>query len=892
MPGDKAWLENYAAKEREKNSIDFMQDFYKIPSTTREQSEQSTKGAPPPPSSEKQREQSDLKDSVDPNTNQEPLPAPGIETLDMANFDIAPQDVADQSISVNAPSVNSPEEEYCTLVLTTLSNAEYNETTSSLSNTEYNETTLMQSEPENRTPSLTCEGSVTPQEKTDITASISEAEEDNGPMEDGDYDQSDLEGNDGPLNSLCQPAELAETEPQTAEVTGAVGMISSSSPSGQNQHLESEVRLKAMKKHDKDQAEAMVLEGRVHMLVVQSQDVYSCDKCSYVTRKETALNHHSQSLCHGRLKGHKCQACGAQFKQRRGLDSHLLKKCPARQQNTRTFVGLSAACLTAENDSALTVQGQDRSNQLDTRITTDEPELPPLDNVLARDSEDKQSDERGEEACTSDLTNCKGHVEKASVSGKSKSQQKDIAQMKHLKVNFVQKQKLSSNKDRGEERTLVISKFTCKLCNFSTNRLATSKRHSSTCRKKASQNRLELDEDRNEIISGGEEWVEEENESTNKGSGHKFSCASCPFKCNQKRALDNHEKAGCMKPGEIQCQLCSFVAKSQFSLTNHFSFVHEKSKSGVTKPRRLQCEHCTFTCKQERCMVQHVAFKHKGTRPHCCRYCPFSTTRRHRLEEHESLHTGVGRHSCDKCAKTFGTITKLRQHKTRVHDRQPSHFCSLCDFSGYTLDDIKRHNLRCHTGELQHPCTHCKSRFSSDVALRNHCKRLHQLEDCFSCTQCVYICGSETTLKTHQQSKHPPLKCTTCQESFDTKETLKMHRRTHFAQRCHLCPFATKLKHLLAQHLLDEHEGGSTEDKPLKCSSCEFACRHQLVLEQHLRSHGGKRLYKCTDCEYSTRNKQKITWHIRIHTGEKPYSCEQCSYTCTDPERLKVSYTF
>ncbi|KAG7503415.1 zinc finger protein 142 [Solea senegalensis] len=92
----------------------------------------------------------------------------------------------------------------------------------------------------------------------------------------------------------------------------------------------------------------------------------------------------------------------------------------------------------------------------------------------------------------------------------------------------------------------------------------------------------------------------------------------------------------------------------------------------------------------------------------------------------------------------------------------------------------------------------------------------------------------------------------------------------------------------LALHLVGEHEDGPPEDKPLKCSTCSFACRHQLVLEHHLRSHGGRRLYKCRDCDYSTRNKQKITWHIRTHTGEKPYRCEQCSYTCTDPSRLKL----
>ncbi|XP_071777758.2 zinc finger protein 142 [Centroberyx gerrardi] len=885
VPGDKAWLENYAAKEKERNSIEFMQDFYKKPSTAHEQSEQSTEGAPSSPATETQREQSDFTDPADQNTNKETVA--GLQTLDSANIcDVVPQEVADESISDSAPSVNSPEE-YCTLVLTTLSTTEYE--TPSMQNEVENTTNLT-----SRIPTLNCKGSVTPQEKTDISTSMSSSEEDGVALADGDCEQSDLEDNYDPLNNTSQPVEPAKNQIQASEVEDAGG-ISSSYPSGQNQ-LESEIRLKAMKKHDRDQAEAMVLEGRVQMLVVPSEDVYRCDKCSYVTRKETALRYHCQSMCHGRLKGHKCQACGAQFKQRRGLDSHLVKKCPALQRKTRTFVGISTTCVAPEDNS---VHGQEGSKQLDKGTHADQMELPPLDNMITKDSEDQELHQQRESACTSHLT-VKGFVDKAGSSSESRSQQSRIQINKQLKVKLVKKQTFSGNKHKTGSLTNETpytkkdGKYICKLCNFSSVKLATVDRHYSTCRKtfrkKENQILLELDdEDSNESFGGGEVLVEEDNGSPVKVSikGQIFSCPSCAFKCSQKRALDSHKKRGCLKPDEIQCQVCSFVAKSQISLTNHVLLVHEKNKCGVAKPKRLHCEHCTFTCKQKRCMVQHVALKHKGARPHRCRYCPFSTTRRYRLEEHESLHTGIGRHSCNKCNKTFGTMTKLRQHKTRIHDRQPTHFCSLCDFSGYTLDDVRRHNLRCHTGELEHACTHCEARFSSDVALRNHCKRVHPLQVCFSCLQCDYTCSSEAALKTHQQSKHPQLKCATCQESFETKESLEVHQRTHLAHQCQLCPFATKTRQVLAQHLLNEHEEGSPEDKPLKCSSCQFSCRHQLVLEQHLRSHGGKRLYKCTDCKYSTRNKQKITWHIRIHTGEKPYSCEQCSYTCTDPSRLK-----
>ncbi|KAI3356535.1 hypothetical protein L3Q82_017745 [Scortum barcoo] len=825
VPGDKAWLENYAAKEKERNSTEFLQDFYNKPSTAGEQS---------------QREQSDLPGSGDHSaSNQTEAGSQTVDTGDV--FNVVSQEVVNEVISDSPPSANSPEE-YCTLVLTTLPTSGYQ--TPSLQNEEN-----CANQPPS-SPSFNCKGSDISQQKANSSTPSSEA--DDVAMAEAECEQSDLDDNYEPLNNTNQPVE-AEKKQTQVENNGAT--IISTSPSEQNQPLESEIRLKAMKKHDKDQAEAMVMEGRVQMLVVPTKDVYHCDKCSYVTSKETALKYHCRALCHGRIKGHKCQACGAQFKQKRGLDSHLAKKCPALPRKARAFVGPSNLCLAAKDNTSVDQKG---SKQLDEVTNSKQTEPQPSQNVVPNAFTSSES----------------GHQQ-------SKTQTEQL-----LKVKLAEKLSLYSEKD---------GKFKCKLCNFSSVKLATVERHLSTCRKIHGERE-------NEILSEvdgecGQESAQEKEDLLDKCSErigevsekHQiFSCPNCAFKCNQRRALDSHEKRGCLKPDEVQCTMCSFVAKSKMSLTRHILRVHNKKKFAVAKPQRLHCQHCTFTCKQERCMAHHVELKHKGARPHHCRYCPFSTTRRYRLDEHESLHTGLGRHRCDVCDKTFGAVTKLHQHKMRIHDRQPTHFCSLCDFSGYTLDDVRRHNLRCHTGELHHACTHCDARFSSEVALRNHCKRVHQLQVCFSCKQCDYTCSSEVILKIHQDSKHPEVKCTTCQESFETKERLEIHQRTHLAHQCQLCPFATKTRQQLAQHLLNEHEEGSPEDKPLRCSTCQFTCRHQLVLEQHLRSHGGKRLYKCADCEYSTQNKQKITWHIRIHTGEKPYSCEQCSYTCTDPSRLKL----
>lgn len=799
VPGDKAWLENYKAKEKERNAAQFVQDFYTKPSTDCAQLEQSTV------------------DPYDPPQDHDSSRETAAASQALNSVVIAQEGVSDGSTS-------SPEQ-YCTLVLTTV--------------TTDDQTKPVQNKDNSSTPLN--------HYRSGLSTPAGSLEDNNVETQDGLCEQSDL---DEPLISTSQPVEPPDD---------SIPTISAAVPD-----LQPEARLKALKRHDKDQAETMVLEGRVQMLVVPSDDVYHCDKCLYVTRKETALKYHRRALCHGRAKGHKCQDCGAQFKQRRGLDCHLKKKCSALPHNARTSVDVSKILPASTENSAA---GQEESEQLEGGTGSDQVDILSLDIGLQE-----------QEVCS------------FNTPSSAVSEQK-IQAAKLSNVNTALNKRVQSvSLQRNPLYVKTEGKFRCTLCSFSSVQLLAVKQHVPSCRETVNkeENRLISDRsNRRRSLKDKECPVEKADESLVKVSKkHQVYCPNCAFTCSQKRALDSHKKNGCMKAGEVQCALCSFVAKSTRSLSRHKRRHHKKDASA----RRLRCRRCSFSCEQQRSMKQHLLLKHKDARPHRCLHCPFSTARRYRLEEHESLHTGVGRHGCDACGKTFGTVAKLRQHKVRVHDKRPAHLCSLCDFRSCAPDDVRRHGRRCHTGELRHVCTHCDARFSSEVALRNHCKRAHPLQTVFSCTKCDYACSSDLTLKSHQLSRHPEAECTTCHESFPTRESLELHRRTHLAHRCQLCDFAAKTRRLLAQHLLSEHEHGPQEGKPLRCGTCEFACQHQLVLEQHLRSHGTKRLYKCTDCEYATRSKQKITWHIRIHTGEKPYRCDQCSYTCSDPSRLKVTF--
>lgn len=618
----------------------------------------------------------------------------------------------------------------------------------------------------------------------------------------------------------------------------------------------SETLLQVMRRQDKDQAKALILEGRVQMLVVLTQDnVYRCDHCSYVTCKPAALARHCRSSCQVMKAALQCKDCGLHFKQLRSFNTHRLRRCHTLQKKNRT--------LSTSRDSEI-VQEKNKSH-----------------------------DQNAARCLVSAVTVTDACEENVLTStAKTVQEEKDT----------------HSNSSLGDSKSLVThesydyqeedGKFSCIKCSFSCSRKAAIARHCTACSRSTPKRNLTINEaasEEDEEQSARDMELEQRNLESPKGSGEEtktikeFSCSSCPYVCRQRRALMSHEKRGCLKPGEIQCQQCSFVARSEKSLSQHI-LVHGKDKSPKDdKQSQLCCKLCRFTCKQARRMSQHVALKHEGVRPFCCQFCDFSTARRHRLDAHESMHTGIGRHRCEICNQTFGTSSKLRLHRQRVHDKQATHFCTLCDYKGYSLTDISRHTFSCHTGELSHKCSQCDYCFSSDIAFKQHCKRIHQIANTHCCARCSFSCDSDAVLKAHLQSTHPQNKKSALPEmECHTQLDPEKHSKVSITQQCPDCPFTTAKKLSLIQHILDEHESGNDEGKIFKCDICGFSCFHQLVFDQHVRSHGGTCLYKCTECDFSTRNRQKITWHIRVHTGEKPYQCEKCSYTCADPSRLKV----
>lgn len=779
MPGDKAWLDNYASVEKERNSAELL-DFFNESSTTHKEVEQPYSEEP----LKSQRQQSSGHSAGIEHVTESPTVLAGNV------FTVVSQEVAGGSVPGSPPTMGNNPEQFCTLVLTALSTTDY-QTPASENKDDSGVCKALNSS------SVNCDG---PQQMA--LFSPSSTEEENSAVLDEDLEQCDV---DETLSYKDQPKDLAEGHTHTPTGKEDVGIPGPSSSPERNRLLQSNECLETVRKHDKEQAESMVLEGRVQMLVVpRKKNVYSCDDCSYATNREVDFERHCQTACHRTREQSGCRASRAQSKPNKGPDGHKAKTC---RRKKGTLVSNPLPCLATEVNS--TVIQEEVENQASSQELQGRADPVPSDLDLNRPGirvSSSQWTSPQELQSRTDKVSCYLELNRPGTKV-SMSQGTNCKDLVLDTSSSVERQPQYALREDG--------KLACKLCDFASVRAATVERHLTKCEKRhgdGARGSNWSDESRQESV--GPEWPARTHEVS--GERKLLSCPNCHFKCCQKRALASHQRKGCSATDEPDL--------------------------------RLRCPHCTFTCKREqRTMARHVALKHQGARP----YRPF-----------RPLRMEVGRRGCDLCGKTFGGPAKLRQHKLRIHHRRPSHFCPLCDFAGFATTDIRRHRRRCHTDEGGagpcHTCTFCASEFSSAVALRNHCRRAHMPQ-------------MESERRRAEGLADAP-------------------KGPSAQNQCHLCAVATKTRRLLAQHLLSMHEEGSLEDKPLRCNSCEFACCHQLVLEQHLRSHGGSRLYKCADCSYSTQNKQKMTWHLRIHTGEKPYGCEQCRYTCTDPLRLKVCY--
>ncbi|XP_066531436.1 P43 5S RNA-binding protein-like [Hoplias malabaricus] len=202
--------------------------------------------------------------------------------------------------------------------------------------------------------------------------------------------------------------------------------------------------------------------------------------------------------------------------------------------------------------------------------------------------------------------------------------------------------------------------------------------------------------------------------------------------------------------------------------------------------------------------------------------CGATFTRKWRLEEHETVHTGKKPLRCavEGCGRSFTRKAHLRRHAHQHGEKRIRCSVQNCAQSFFTKDKLKRHVRYSHgDGDVYFKCTsaNCERTFRKRRALKLHvsshgvpapfrcskaeCEmvfRTHVDRNAhekthrgYSCPQveCRVVEHTWTKLQKHTCTHTASFQCGVCKRTFRKRDALRRHRRTHALQKpVLLCP--------------------------------------------------------------------------------------------------------
>ncbi|XP_050436245.1 zinc finger protein 664-like [Adelges cooleyi] len=138
--------------------------------------------------------------------------------------------------------------------------------------------------------------------------------------------------------------------------------------------------------------------------------------------------------------------------------------------------------------------------------------------------------------------------------------------------------------------------------------------------------------------------------------------------------------------------------------------------------------------------------------------------------------------------------------------------------------------------------------------------------------------------KTCRKLKIKLFKCTKCEESFNTKNALKVHKNDthpHSEYKCNCCDKTFDTMCARQKHKKEEHPSVT-----YSCDTCDYRTPYKSRMQYHENRH--KKVYSvfCDTCQAGFFNKDELATHEIKNHGAEPYQCDRCSKLCTSKTNL------
>ncbi|XP_026483110.2 zinc finger protein OZF-like [Vanessa tameamea] len=229
----------------------------------------------------------------------------------------------------------------------------------------------------------------------------------------------------------------------------------------------------------------------------------------------------------------------------------------------------------------------------------------------------------------------------------------------------------------------------------------------------------------------------------------KFSCKLCDFSTESHRIYRYHRDKHRTKKVECELCGNSFVNNAglkihMFTVHRQSSRVYScdkcgkvyRAKSGLaahaakhSPAAPAYCADCGTHFQTHLGLKYHLKHhsRHSDKR-FACNECDAKFIVKRSLQDHiDWMHLNNTEHACNKCTKVFINSASLKKHREFVHEKKRPPRNKICDHCGrgFTSLSILRSHIRTHTGERPLQCAQCPATFAHSAALYTHNKLLH-----------------------------------------------------------------------------------------------------------------------------------------------------------------------